>query len=228
MTPAILPGYHAHTLSHTNEPYVVNSDDPQDCVRGVLVFGLGRTSRSRLKSFYQKLHLVLQLNVIADVRSGSPRQDCVQPGDRGGLERRTFAADVFLWQSAAIVDGHAYLRQQEWTLESYLSNSLFKARGETMLVGPQEGPCKKVVIPETDNLVQNPPRAQRKVVHASSGHLDYEVADNFTESDQDVSILLSLLSDLACVGYVGTMDHDQAGYLCLLCLQAVGCSLHGF
>nr|POF13640.1 hypothetical protein CFP56_02663 [Quercus suber] len=179
MTPAVLPGHRAHAHPQTGEPCVVVSSDSKDTVHGMLVFGLGRRSRSRIKSHYRRLMPSSQVAVFVDIIDELPGQKHGRSCFQFELRRKCFAANVFLWQNARMAGVNAHLQRQEWTLESYIANSLTKEGPETMTVGPQGGPYATVTGSDTGDWAGGQNHNQREVVNAPPGHIDYEIADGF-------------------------------------------------
>ncbi|KAM3423034.1 hypothetical protein BST61_g504 [Cercospora zeina] len=88
MTPAILPGVHAHIDMHTTQPILVASPRPDAFVQGMLVFGLGKEARDILRAWYGRFAHRRRFPVELEARVG---------GDgKYHLERRAVWAYVWL------------------------------------------------------------------------------------------------------------------------------------
>ncbi|TKA71961.1 hypothetical protein B0A55_05394, partial [Friedmanniomyces simplex] len=62
MTPALLPGFHAHVHADTLQPCILQSTNTRDYVQGMVVFGLGAQSRELIYNHYQANGTVVEAN----------------------------------------------------------------------------------------------------------------------------------------------------------------------
>jgi hypothetical protein len=82
MTPATLPGYRRFAIKWAEFPAVLPSDEPDDAVYGVLMFGLTETEKDRLLAYESGLYNVEATTVEIELIDQT---------------NRMLTADVYVW-----------------------------------------------------------------------------------------------------------------------------------
>ncbi|SMQ47515.1 unnamed protein product [Zymoseptoria tritici ST99CH_1A5] len=120
MTPAFLPGCHAHLDQESLQPCLVRADNAQSYVQGMLVFGQGKASRDAVHQHYRPGAKRRKVGVEIDVWVESP------PGESAArpwrLQRRTVQAHAWIW-SGNLEDCRGG-ECREWTIEDSLAGTL--------------------------------------------------------------------------------------------------------
>lgn len=123
MTPALLPGFHAHVHAATHEPLILQSSEPGDYVHGMLVFGQSKQTRRNVHHHYRRFCKRIKVEVELDTVHPVPshRQRCAE--DRWELRRRSVWAHAWIWKNAQSTD--ARFRSQwvddGWRFDDYLA-----------------------------------------------------------------------------------------------------------
>lgn len=101
MTPATLPDYRRFAIKWADFPAVLPSEDPNDAVDGVLMFGLNEVEKDRLHCYENGLYTV----ELAGVE--------IELSDDSSL---TLAADVYVWKGPLddLVEGKV------WRVDEFL------------------------------------------------------------------------------------------------------------
>lgn len=169
MTPALLPGFRAHVRAQTLEPCILQSQNPRDSVQGMLVFGLGRSSRALIAEHYSASSRRVKVDVHVDVVEEISVTQRVHPEAKWCLARRVIAAHVWLWSNGG---SDEMCQGPAWTLEDYIEGS-FGARQETMSVHPTgKGEDEKDEGEGYEMRVDG-----RQIIYGGEGGLDYERDD---------------------------------------------------
>ncbi|KJX98315.1 hypothetical protein TI39_contig418g00009 [Zymoseptoria brevis] len=120
MTPAFLPGCHAHLDQETLQPCLVRTDNAQSYVQGMLVFGQGRASRDAVHQHYRPGAKRRKVEVEIDVWVES------QPGESATclwhLQRRTVRAHAWIWSGD--LEDCSGGECRDWTIEDSLAGTL--------------------------------------------------------------------------------------------------------
>lgn len=105
LTPATLPHYRRHAIKWADFPAIIPSDQPNDAVDGVLMFGLDRAEKSRLHAYEGRLYTV----ELAEVE--------IELADESSL---TLAADVYVWKG--LRDELLEMEDTLWSVEGFLQS----------------------------------------------------------------------------------------------------------
>lgn len=104
MTPALLPGFHAHVHDTTHEPMILQSSRPGDHAHGMLVFGQSKKSRRSVHAHYRHFCKRIKVEVELDTVHPVPRHLRSCKDKRWELRRRSVWAHVWVWRGAHSAD----------------------------------------------------------------------------------------------------------------------------
>lgn len=178
MTPALLPGFHAHVHCDTAQPCIMQSTRPTDFVEGMLVFGLSKTSRKLIHRHYRPNTRRVKLSVEVDVVVKVPLHERSHPDQNWRLQRRHVWAHAWIWSNVGSVDVHFPTTFPRWSLEDYIGGAFEpeqKLRIEPTAKGDEGEKGEVDFVYESDNEMEH-----REVVYGGCGELDYERVDYHT------------------------------------------------
>ena len=121
MTPALLPGFHAHVHMETEQPCLIQSADPQAYTQGMLIFGEGKDGRDQIHKHYRPHAKRIKLQVEMDMAVPIPSEDRKTPDERWALKRKRLLAHAWLWADVRDIDNHFRVDLEGWKLEEYLA-----------------------------------------------------------------------------------------------------------
>lgn len=183
VTPALLPGHHAHIDPKTNKPCLISSSNPTAYVQGILFFGQGKPTRDIIHKHYRPHTKRKKLAVEIELIVRKPLQDRLHESDFWRLERRTIWAHVWKWSGevehcdVSAGDGNGIC--PNWTLEDYLAGTLspdLPMRIEESAKGDEDedGWIGRDVV-EYDNapMEKREQALEREVVHSGYGRMAY-------------------------------------------------------
>ncbi|KAK5119121.1 hypothetical protein LTR62_000332 [Meristemomyces frigidus] len=188
MTPALLPGLHAHVHTDTRLPCLLPSQKRTDCVQGMLVFGLGKVSRRLIHQHYRstckRVKVEVELDVAVPVLPGE--RDFT--GERWRVVRRKVWADVWLWANdldfvfKGVVPGG-------WRIEDYLTGGSGREGGMDVR-SPEEWEDVLIEAGEADGQLEGgeayvvqgtmQPEPKTEVVYGGCASLNYNRESHFT------------------------------------------------
>lgn len=178
MTPALLPGYKAHIHAPSLQPALIQSDDPNDYVQGMLIFGLGKDLRRLIHNHYRthakrrKVQLEVELQVLVEEFGPGHvfQQKALRP------RRRAIQAHVWLWSKKR--GGEDFYEEGEWNLEDALLGNLGPKQTALRVEGDAKGDEDEDgwIGREVEEVSVDPEERQsREVVRrGGAGSLDYE------------------------------------------------------
>ncbi|KAK0896881.1 hypothetical protein LTR02_010987 [Friedmanniomyces endolithicus] len=176
MTPALLPGFHAHVHADTLQPCILQSTDARNCVQGMVVFGLGATSREIIHNHYRANGRRVKVEVEIDVWVAISQMIRDPELERYQLERRKVWAHTWLWADAGSGDSLSHSQTRTWNIDDYLDGN-FELR-QTPHVAEE---WSDVDLDVFENSGRPDKRVEeRECIHASAGHLDYMRGPGFT------------------------------------------------
>ena len=174
MTPALLPGVHAHIDLESMRPILVFTQRPEDCVQGMLVFGLGKQARDILRTYYHPFAHRRRVEVEFEVCIEASREDGVPSWL---LERR--AVSAYAWVKSQLNDCELSTNDTQicptWRLEDYLQGKL--SLQEPMRIDSSGRGCE-----EDDGYIgrdiveyESEPEEEeeREVVYSGAGDIEY-------------------------------------------------------
>ena len=187
MTPALLPGFHAHVHSETEEPCLLQSDQPYDFAHGMLVFGEGSESRKQIHQHYRpfakRIKVEVEAEVVVPVQPGQRRH----PLDRWALKRRRFLAHAWLWSNVRDLEIQFRMDLSGWRIEDYIAGkyALHRAlkiehepREDLKFVSEVEQGGEDVLDSPFTRFGSDAGSMQREPVYGGYGLLDYERSDD--------------------------------------------------
>ncbi|KAK5167666.1 uncharacterized protein LTR77_007365 [Saxophila tyrrhenica] len=130
MTPALLPGFHGHVHTQTQQPCILQSHDPQDFVQGMLIFGQARAARDRIHAHYRDTCRRVKVQVEVEFLAPNPSENAWV------LFRKRIWAHAWLWANVGSGDVEFRGVRERWTLEEYLAGKL---GGERRMMLGEEG-----------------------------------------------------------------------------------------
>ena len=182
MTPALLPGFHAHIHSETQQPCLLQSSNCKDYFQGMVIFGQGKEGRNLIHRHYRPNARRVKVQVEIDVLIPAFPTDHTLPCYHWVFQRRKIWAHAWLWCNVSSVDVQFRSEQTGWTLEAYLAGDL--AANQSLRIEPAgrlgEDYDADGVTDEDDNEApqhhyrRKPKVEPREVVYGGPGHLDYE------------------------------------------------------
>ena len=125
MTPAILPKVRAHVHPKTQLPCLVPSENPEDYVQGMLVFGEGKLTRGLIHEHYREDAKRVKMLVEAETSVPYSHDERASRGEGCTPRRQWIPAHVWLWSSNR-QDEDVQLSSEDpvpWTLENYLEGN---------------------------------------------------------------------------------------------------------
>lgn len=152
---------------------MLKSSKAHDYVQGIVVFGLGRESRTQLHKHYKAFAKRKTVEVVVEIEIPS-RQNA------GTFEkkRRAVAAHAFLWR-----DKHEHFEPERvgdtWTLEDYLGQNLGPKQTGLRISPTMRGDEDDDGYTGRDIVEYEVEAEQREVVFGSAGSLSYDRADAF-------------------------------------------------
>ena len=123
MTPALLPGFHAHVHIETEQPCLIQSDDPNDYAHGMLIFGEGKEGRDQLHQHYRPHAKRIKVEVEFDVAVPVLAEDRRYPQERWVLMRKRQWAHAWLWSNVREFEMQVRMDLEGWRLEDYLAGT---------------------------------------------------------------------------------------------------------
>lgn len=130
MTPALLPGFHAHVHSSTHEPLLIQSAQPGDYVHGMLIFGQSKEVRHNVHEHYRPFHKRIKVEVELDTVDPVPSHLRTHPGERWELRRRSVWAHAWIWKNADSGDVRICSLEgnNRWCFDDYLAGKYTPAQ----------------------------------------------------------------------------------------------------
>jgi hypothetical protein len=163
MTPALLPGFRAHVHVETEEPCLIQSNDPQDYAHGMLIFGEGKGGREQIHKHYRPHAKRIKVQVETEIVVPVDADDRDTPRERWVLKRKRLWAHAWLWSNVRDFETQFRMDLRGWKLDEYLAGvyALNQAlRVELGVVedyevgdGPDEKPEGGVDVRTFDDLV---------------------------------------------------------------------------
>ncbi|KAK0890187.1 hypothetical protein LTR02_014873 [Friedmanniomyces endolithicus] len=176
ITPALLPGFHAHVHSDTLQPCILQSTNAQDYVQGMVVFGLGATSREIIFDHYRANGRRVKVEVEIDARVAMPPTNHNSEVERCQLERRKIWAHAWLWADAGSGNSKPHTQTQTWSIDDYLDGNL-----EPRQIPHVVEEWSDVEIDVSRSSWQADTRVEeRECIYGCTGHLDYIRGPGFT------------------------------------------------
>ncbi|EMC97766.1 hypothetical protein BAUCODRAFT_31761 [Baudoinia panamericana UAMH 10762] len=175
MTPALLPGFHAHVHAEKLQPCILQSPDPSDYVSGMLIFGQGKDSRKLINEHYRSDARRIKLQVEVDVQVPVLAHERDFPSERWRLKRRRVEAHVWLWANARTGDAYLRTHAPKWTLEDYLAGTL--APRAPLKVLDSSLLHEEVDLSDDEREQARP---QHETIDGGYGNLDYQIEYRFT------------------------------------------------
>ncbi|KAK0934856.1 hypothetical protein LTR29_013570 [Friedmanniomyces endolithicus] len=176
MTPALLPGFHAHVHADTLQPCILQSTDTCDYVQGMVVFGLGATSREIIHDHYRANCRRVKVEVEIDVQVAMPSTERDFGMERWQLERRKVWAHVWLWANAGNGDLLTHTQARRWSIDDYLEGNLEPKEIPHIV---EDRSDVDVGVPRDDGHAERRVK-DRECVYGVTGHLDYIRGPDFT------------------------------------------------
>ena len=121
MTPALLPGFQAHVRIETEQPCLIQSDNPQDYAHGMLIFGEGRGGRDQVHEHYRPHAKRIKLQVETEIVVPVKADDRESPRERWTLKRKRLWAHAWLWSNVMDCETQFRMDLNGWKLEEYLA-----------------------------------------------------------------------------------------------------------
>jgi hypothetical protein len=121
MTPALLPGFHAHIHMETEQPCLIQSDDPGAYVQGMLIFGEGKDGREQVHKHYRPHAKRIKVQVEIEQSVAVPSGERRHPRERWVLKRKRLWAHAWLWTNVREFESQFRSDTQGWKLEEYIS-----------------------------------------------------------------------------------------------------------
>ncbi|KAK3721542.1 hypothetical protein LTR37_003098 [Vermiconidia calcicola] len=188
MTPALLPGFHAHVNSKSQQPCLLQSSSPEDYVKGMVVFGQGREARDCIHKHYRSPARRVKVQIEIDVQVPESSGDTESPYMLWYLQRKKIWAHAWLWSNVSTVEAEFRAVAPCWTLEDYLAGNLRPAQGIRIepggFIGESYDPDVEEVSGNKDGddgrevfQKSNRQRERREVVYGGAGTLNYERTD---------------------------------------------------
>ena len=120
MTPALLPGFHAHIHVETEQPCLIQSGDSHSYVQGMLIFGEGKDGREQIHKHYRPHAKRIKLQVEIEIAVPVPSEERRHRRERWVLQRKRLWAHAWLWANVREFESQFRPDTQDWKLEEYL------------------------------------------------------------------------------------------------------------
>lgn len=173
MTPALLPGFHAHVHSETQQPCLLQSTD-SDYVQGMVIFGQGRNARDEIHEHYRPHSRRVKVQVEIDVLVEIPPFERQSPYELWRLQRRTIWVHTWLWSDVGNIDTQLRSQVPGWTLEDYLAGEMDMDQSMRVQYSSTSEEDGYYVMGAPENHREIEREQDRQVVYGGCGSLDYE------------------------------------------------------
>lgn len=120
MTPALLPGFQALVHMETEQPCLIQSDDPKAYVQGMLIFGEGKGGREQVHKHYRPEHKRMKIQVEIEINVPVPSTEREDPDERWIGQRKRLWAHAWLWSNVRDFDSQFRSDVREWKMEEYV------------------------------------------------------------------------------------------------------------
>jgi hypothetical protein len=150
----------------TEQPCLIQSEDPKDYAHGMLIFGEGRGGRDQVHKHYRSHSKRIKLQVETEIVVPVKANDRNTPRERWMLIRKRLWAHAWLWANVMDFEMQFRMDISGWKLEEYLAgkyaiNQALRVElgvGEDYEVGdgPDEEPEGGVDVRTFDDFVWVP------------------------------------------------------------------------
>lgn len=175
MTPALLPGVHAHIDLESMRPILVFTQRPNAYVQGMLVFGLRKEARDILRTYYHPFAHCRRIEVDFEACIETSPEDRVASEQHWHLEPRAICA--YAWVKSGLDDCELSTKGEscpDWRLGDYLEGKL--SLQEPMRIEPSgrgDEDDDGYIGRDIAQYESEPEEEEREVVYSGPGNLDY-------------------------------------------------------